>query len=118
MSGQGSCYVLLRLAGIAAVVTVVCVAAWSLFAPTNASGGLLESLVVSPLDSRATPLGTFVLPDVPRGSARRKRPVLILQMDDRPLQSELVVNVTTYTSMSVVINYHYALKHASITLAR
>lgn len=50
-----------------------------------------------------------VFPDIPRGSARRKLPVLILQVDDRPISPALDAN-TSYASLSMAINYHYALR--------
>ena len=45
-------------------------------------------------------------------------PVLILQVDNRQLSPELVVNKTNHVSLSAVINYNYAIAHGCECEAR
>ena len=96
-----ACVSVARIVAVTLAVTAVCLVRWSLLTQISSSG--LEP-------EHNGPAGRGGLPGVPRGSARRKLPVLIIQMDDRPISSTLD-NSTTFTALSVAINYHYALRH-------
>ena len=100
-----SCVALARTVGVVRAIGAVGLAVWS---SQNPSG--LESIVGAQFEHEAAHGSSTILPGVPRGSTRRKFPVLFIQMDDRPISSTLD-NSTTFTALSVAINYHYALRH-------
>ena len=98
-----ACISVTRVVGATFAVVAVCLLRWSLISENSSTLGPDGGMVHGPN-------GKGALPGVPRGSARRKLPVLIIQMDDRPISSTLD-NSTSFVSLSVAINYNYALRH-------
>lgn len=85
-------------AGIALVTVLLGLVLW----------GMQAGVVAAPLHRVrvADTLRAFAAP-----ARKNLLPVLILQVDNRPLSPELVVNKTNHVSLSAVINYNYAVSH-------
>lgn len=87
--------VLIRSLGAIITIGTLCLAAWALWSTGAASS---SSRIVGVLPAAPA------LVDVPLGAAGRRLPVLIMQVDDRPVNA-------SYIARTAVINYLYARRH-------
>ena len=91
------------------LVIVLIVFGFLLLTPASSDALLVYGNPLKEGDTHNPTISNIDLSDVPRGTSRRKLPVLIIQMDDRPLSSDL--ESADYISISAVVNYKYALRH-------